>query len=193
MAKVHEVKHARKAIPSAGIKVGDPYFWWKFMVGGRGGAKRVSKTYPRRSQTTQSEFYAAVYDLEDRLADMKAENYETTDDLKSDLEDIASEARALGEEQGEKFDNMPEGLRQGDTGQLLEERRDACEAWADELDAIEVEEVDEDAVATDLRTKAKDAGADAPTDEEIAGAVKEAIRDAVDAAISEAQQTSSPE
>lgn len=192
MARVHFVEKARKAIPSAGIEVGDSYYWWKFMVGGRGGAKRVSKTQPTRSQTTQSDFYSAVYDLEDRISDLQIEDYATPDDLKSELDDIASEIRQLGEEQDEKFNNMPEGLQQGDTGQLLEERRDACEAWADELEAIDVEEVDEVAVANTLRAEAQVGEVEAPTDEEIADAVTDAMQEAIQSAIDEAQSASSP-
>jgi hypothetical protein len=50
----------------------------------------------------------------------------------------------LGEQAQESFDNMPEGLQQGDTGQMLENRAQAChdaaatlEALADEFDALD--------------------------------------------------------
>jgi hypothetical protein len=195
MARVHRVEHARKAIPSAGIEVGDSYYWWAFMVGGRGGPRHVSKTYPRRSQTTQSEFYAGVYDLEDRIGELDASidagAYESGDDLKSELEDIVSEIRQLGEEQGEKFDNMPEGLQQSDIGQMLEERRDACESWADAIESIEVEEVDEAAVIDELKADRLD-GEGAPTQDEIDEAIADKLREHIQAAIDEAQSASVP-
>ncbi len=52
MARAHFVKKARKDNPAAGIKAGDSYYWWKFRRGG----KHYSKTAPRPSQLTQSEY-----------------------------------------------------------------------------------------------------------------------------------------
>jgi hypothetical protein len=196
MAKVHEVKSARKANKAAGIKVGDSYYWWAFRFGG----KRVSKTYPRRSQLTQSEFYSAVYDLEDRIGDMKIEDYATAEDLKSDLEDIASEIRQLGEEQDDKFNNMPEGLQQGDVGQLLEERRDACESWADELEAIDADEPDRAEIREALLHRARVRLGDVDLSESELSNLEtltneryaDMIHDALNSAIDEAQQAGSP-
>lgn len=48
----------------------------------------------------------------------------------NDLESLAEQVREFGEEQQGKFDNMPEGLQQGDTGQLLEERASNMEQAA---------------------------------------------------------------
>lgn len=126
MARVHHVKKARKDNPVA--KKGESYYWWKPRVNGRGGAIRYSKTYPSRSQTTQSEFLSAAYDI----ADASIPGCENADGFRA----VAEEIRTLGQEQQDKFDNMPEGLQQGDTGQLLEERAYECESWADELDRI---------------------------------------------------------
>jgi hypothetical protein len=57
MARAHFVKKARKAIPGTDIKKGDSYYWWKFRFGG----KRTSKTAPKASQLTQSEFWVVGY------------------------------------------------------------------------------------------------------------------------------------
>lgn len=124
MAKVTFVKSARKDNPVA--KKGESYYWWKPMVGGRGGAKRYSKERPSRSQLTQSEFLSTLYGIED--GDMASA--QTPEDFKA----VAEALRELGEEQQGKYDNMPEGLQQGDTGQMLEERAQGCESWADEID-----------------------------------------------------------
>lgn len=73
MTKAHFVKKAAKDNPA--VKKGEPYWWWKFMVGGRGGPKHYSATRPRPSQLTQSEFLSAIYsqqeDLEDALKELR--------------------------------------------------------------------------------------------------------------------------
>lgn len=124
MAKVHFVKAARKDNPVA--KAGESYYWWKPMVGGRGGAKRYSKERPSRSQLTQSDFLSSLYGIED--GDMA--NAQSPEDFRG----VAEALRELGQEQQEKYDNMPDGLQQGDTGQMLEERASGCDSWADEID-----------------------------------------------------------
>lgn len=193
MAKVHHVKHARKAIRSEGIKVGDEYYWWKF----RYGAKRVSKTYPKRQQLTQSDFLSQVYDLEDRINELSIDAYASAEPLKSDLDEIAADIRALGEEQDEKLQNMPEGLQQGATGELLQERYDACEAWADEIESIEIEEPDAEAIVDELReAEAKKDASERLSEEAIDEAAEsqaaDDLREALQAAIDEAQSAEVP-
>jgi hypothetical protein len=124
MARVTFVKSARKDNPVA--KKGESYYWWKPMVGGRGGAKRYSKERPSRSQLTQSEFLSTLYDIEDG----SMSEAHTPEDFR----EVAEALRELGQEQQEKYDNMPDGLQQGDTGQMLEERASGCDSWADEID-----------------------------------------------------------
>ncbi len=126
MARATFVKAARKDNPVA--KKGEPYYWWKFMQGGRGGPKRYSATPPTRSQLTQSDFLGSLYRIED-------ESFKGVEDAEG-LKAVAEEIRELGTEQQEKYDNMPEGLQQGDTGQTIEERAQNCESWADEIDSI---------------------------------------------------------
>jgi hypothetical protein len=121
-------KKAAKDYPDAGIKKGESYYSWSMKVPSGGGwysAKRRSKTYPSRSQLTTSAFLGAVYAAQDSI--------DAADDPDV-LRAVAEEIRDLGTEQEEKFENMPEGLQQGSTGQLLEERRDGCESWADEIE-----------------------------------------------------------
>lgn len=116
MAKVHFVKSARKDNPVA--KKGESYFWWKPMIGGRGGAKRYSKERPKPSQLTTSEFLSRFYDIEEQIAEAKDPDT---------LEQIAQDLSELGDETREKYDNMPEGLQQGDTGTMLDERATGCD------------------------------------------------------------------
>lgn len=129
--RLHYVKSARKADKAAGIKVGDAYYWWKFRRGG----KYKSKTRPPRSRLTRSSFLATMYDAEDAVAKAAGDAKEgELEDLASALEDAAGDVRQAGEDAQSSFDNMPEGLQQGDTGQLLEQRVDWCNTLADEID-----------------------------------------------------------
>lgn len=131
MAKAHFVKKARRPVPEANIKVGDSYYWWAFMQGGRGGAKRYSLTPPKQSQLTQSEFWSAIYQIQERPAPTDL------DDVECEIEDIKAELESIKDDTQSKLDNMPEGLQQGDAGQLLQERIDACESAIDELDSVD--------------------------------------------------------
>lgn len=139
MARAHFVKRAAKDYPDHGIAKGESYYWWKFMVGGRGGPKRYSKTPPKPSQLTQSEFLSQFYALEEQIADLKAD-----DGLESSVEEIASDFRELGEEQESKRSNMPESLQDSDTGNQMQERAEKCEEIAGELEQIEFDLADRD-------------------------------------------------
>lgn len=134
MARATFVKKAQKDYPEHGIKKGESYYWWKFRFGG----KHFSKTQPSRSQLTQSEFYGRVYDLEDRIAALEAD-----ENLPSEIEDIASELRDIASECEDKRNNMPESLQDSDSGQLLEERAQAMESAADEFESIDFNDAPE--------------------------------------------------
>lgn len=143
MPRVNFVKAAAKDNRVA--KKGESYYWWKFRFGG----KYMSKTPPRPSQLTQSDFLSRQMELEERIGDMSASSYSTFEELKSDVEDIVNEIRQLGEEQGEKVGNLPDSLQQGPTGELLEGRASSCEDWAGELEGVDLEQdepTEEDAV-----------------------------------------------
>lgn len=137
MPKVHKVLKARKPIKSHGIKVGDTYYWWKNRPkGSRNGIKRISKKYPRPSQLTMSDYYSQAYALQEEFEDeveIGCVGKDGLENLKELLTNTADSVRELGEAQQEKFDNMPDGLQQGDTGQLIEGRARCCETLADAL------------------------------------------------------------
>lgn len=133
MARLHFVKKARKTIRGKGIRRGDSYWWWKHSMRH---SRQVSKTKPRRSQLTLSEFYAAMWDAEDSIQDALKEGTKS-----GDFSSVVSAFRAASstvEEQGDscdqKLDNMPENLQQGETGRLLEARRDGCGDLARDLE-----------------------------------------------------------
>lgn len=136
MPRLHFVKAARKDNPVA--KKGEPYYWWQFAFG----PKRYSKTQPSRSQLTQSDFLGQLYDIEDRIAALGG--YECSSDLESDLEGIISDIRTLADEQDEKLQNMPESLQSSPSGEMLQERYDGMNSWADELESIDLEYDSED-------------------------------------------------
>lgn len=136
MARATYVEHAARDWSQdetgidGGIKKGSPYYWWKFKRGG----KRFSLTPPRRSQLTQSSFYATIFDIEDDLAKV-----EPNEDSVTGARDSAAEAlRNLGDECQSSLDNMPEGLQQGSSGEMLQNRIAACGEKADEFDGLDL-------------------------------------------------------
>lgn len=126
MPRVH-VRKAAKDYPREGIKKGDTYFYTKLKLQ-RGGIEKRSLKPFKPSELTTSPFkggYLAVQEGWDA-------SEKTVDDLRAAAEAI----RDLGTEAQGSFDNMPEGLQQGDTGQMLEARASACEEKAGELDSL---------------------------------------------------------
>lgn len=136
MPKVNHVK-ARKDYPQFNIKKGDMCYTWSLKTGPRSSREFRQLTPPRRSQLTTSSFLQSVYDIEDRISDLKSLD---------DVDDIVQALRDLATEEEEKFDNMPEGLQQSDTGQRIESRKDGCNAAADEIEQAKDshEDFDED-------------------------------------------------
>src|SRR6266446_4284886 len=65
MPKVHFVKKAQKDHPDVGIKKGESYYWWAMKTGPRSGITRKSKTPPKRSQLTSSDYFSRLWDLQD--------------------------------------------------------------------------------------------------------------------------------
>lgn len=126
MAKVHE-RVARKDYPAQGIKKGQTYYTWKTRVTvGKTYQSQVHRSATRPTSTTQSAFLSALAELQASFSGV-----EDADGLRQ----LASDVRDLGQEEQDKYDNMPEGLQQGETGQMLEERASNCDTWADEIES----------------------------------------------------------
>jgi len=102
MPQVHFVQKARKDYPGQGIKKGESYYWWKFRYGGR----FASKTQPRPSQLTMSEYLGTAYTLQEQVEDLVIDPKDL-ESLADDLRSIADELRTLGSEQEDKIGNMP--------------------------------------------------------------------------------------
>lgn len=143
VARVHHVLKARKDYPEHGIKKGEPYYWWKPNFG----RKHFSKTMPKPSQTTSSEFMSTVLGVEESLAELNLES-----DFKSEIETAVSDLENLRDETQDKLDNMPEGLQQGDTGQLLQERVDEIDSMINDLEGIDTD-IDEELKGDDLEDR----------------------------------------
>ncbi len=135
MARAHFVTKAAKDNPVA--KKGESYYWWKHMVGGRGGPKQYSKTPPKPQQLTQSDYYRSVYDLADEIAALDSDMEREA--LREAVELIKENVETLRDEQEEKKNNLPDSLQEGPTGELLQERYDALDSAASELDAIDLD------------------------------------------------------
>jgi|GEM_PF-2813632 len=121
------------------INKGESYWTWSFMYGGT----YYSKTQPKRSQLTSSEFLSTVYGIQEEMDEW---NTEDTDNVSEFVDDIKSRLEELRDETQDKLDNMPEQLQESDTGQLLQERIEALENAINEfdcLDDLEYEEPDE--------------------------------------------------
>lgn len=181
MPRVTTVEKARKDQGKCSkcgdlILAGHKYKWWAFMVGGRGGPKikRCGKPEcaPKPQDLTQSEYTRQTLDFDEQIGQLtlSERTIDAAESLKSDLENLAGEIEGLSDEQDEKFNNMPEGLQQGDSGQQLEARRDACttskESVEEAVSAIdtalgELWAWDED---EDRRAAAEDVSLDVPED-----------------------------
>ena len=86
MPRVYFVKKARKDYP-VGIKKGDSYYWWKFRYGGI----HRSKTRPRPSQLTQSEFLSTIYAIIEEIQDVTITDFNSIEELKEFIEEKAEE------------------------------------------------------------------------------------------------------
>jgi len=119
-------------------KKGDTYYWWQFRHGG----KNFSTTRPRPSQLTQSEFYSAVYSLQEEADDWEVNS---EDDFNEMLEHCKSQVEEIRDYEEEKKSNMEsEGLENVPSYETVSERYDAMEEMHSELECVEWEDFDEE-------------------------------------------------
>lgn len=69
------------------------------------------------------------------------ENYEASQD---GIDSITNDLQELCDELQDRLDNMPEGLQDGDVGQLLQERIDTLEDAISEMESIDIDSIQED-------------------------------------------------
>lgn len=128
MAKVL-TRVARKDYPAQGIVKGDTYYKVSLKTGPRSSKTLRSKTPFKRHQLTGSDYLQRVY----LLADETIPAISSPDDVES----IKNEVGEIRDEIEEKLENMPDGLREGTTGQLLQERLDELEDFLNSLESLE--------------------------------------------------------
>ena len=135
MAKVNYVKKARKDNPA--VKAGEPYFWWQFAYG----PKRYSVKRPRPSQLTQSPYLSGVRSLVERVNDFEPHDADK-DGFEELRDEIVAELVELRDQCQDSLDNMPESLQESPTGELLQERIDACDNALNSIECIDLDELD---------------------------------------------------
>ncbi len=160
MPRVNYVKKSAKVqgnCSKCGIALpaGGAYRWWKFFRGGKYKRCMSPDCAPRPADLTQSEYFSSLFSQEDTF-NSDVEGAEGVDAVVSALDSAADQARELGDEQQEKYDSMADSFQGGcPTMELLEERQQACEDLADEMesakDQVEGLEEDEDIEDKDER------------------------------------------
>ena len=114
------------------IKKGDQY--WKGIPFRRSPIIRCLKCGIYRWECSSSEYTQNV----GRVYDCWQEDYELGADT---AQEIIAELTNIQDMCQDSLDNMPEGLQEGDTGQLLQERIDSLQCAIDDLDFIDYEAI----------------------------------------------------
>jgi len=125
------------------IVAGQQYYEWSFRYGGTH-RQHIDHGSPKQSQLTQSKMsgaYAAVESAAEAIA--SADNVE---DIKSALEECATEIESVAEEYQDAIDSMPENLQQGGPAQEMQEKIEGLQSFAEELNsaASDLEDFDEE-------------------------------------------------
>ena len=118
------------------IRKGDTYF--KGVPFRRAPIIRCQKCGLRHWELSSSNYVQSV----GRLVENWQDDYELGEDT---AQSIVDELSNIQEECQDSLDNMPEGLQEGDTGQLLQERIDNIQEAIDELDSIDYDSIKENA------------------------------------------------
>ena len=151
MPRVTFVKKAQKDNPVA--KKGESYYWWKHRIG-RSSIKKYSKTRPKPSQLTMSEYLGQCYAAEERFAEDVGtiEDEADCENAVSTIEDIKGELEGVLEETECKRDNMQDAWPNGCPSlEIIEQRCDALPSVIDSLDTVisELQDIDWDDVNED--------------------------------------------
>lgn len=129
MAKLHHVKRARRAIPEAGIEIGDQYWWFKRRINGKGVPRTCSKTKPRKSAyATSSPFLGALLDMEDGANSLLAIRA-PAEEVAFWLEAHAELVEAMGESCSANAQSVEQNMKNGAgavTAEVLRARAEHC-------------------------------------------------------------------
>lgn len=152
------------------IKKGDQY--WKGIPFRRSPIIRCLKCGIYRWECSSSDYVQSV----GRVCDCWQKDYELGE---STAQEIAEELTNILDECQDRLDNMPEGLQEGDTGQLLQERIDQLGDVINELEDIDYDTIKEGELG--------DLDYDSLTDEakeEMDEAIKSSLREEIESALS---------
>jgi DNA-directed RNA polymerase subunit RPC12/RpoP len=173
MAKIEKPK-ARKEYKCSKcgevIKVGDVYL--KGTPFRRSPVIRCTKCGLRSWELSSSDYVQGV----GRVCDCWEEDYGCDEDT---AQSVADELQNICDEVQSSLDNMPEGLQEGDTGQLLQERIDNLELAISDLEAIDYDGIKEGELG--------DSDYDSLTDEakeEMDEAIKSSLREEIESVLS---------
>lgn len=114
------------------IPKGTEYYMWSF----KNGPTVRSLTAPRQSQLTQSNYLSTLYSIQESIEDF---NGQSEDEIREFRDDIVSQLEELRDTTQDSLDNMPEGLQQGPTGELLQERIDSLDNAISEFESIDTD------------------------------------------------------
>jgi chromosome segregation ATPase len=147
MPRVYFVKKARKD-HGRGIMKGDSYYWWQF----RYSPIMKSKTRPRPSQLTQSEYLSQFYSTQESFQDTVESilrgidgSFDSEDEFEEKVEEITSaiseaqsEVESMKDEIYDKKSNMEEyNLESTPAYEILESREQALEELENQLETAE--------------------------------------------------------
>ena len=114
------------------INVGESYWTWCFY----GGQPIYSKTKPRQSQLTNNSFKQELYSIQESVEDFSPED---PDEVGEFVEELISDLEELRDTCQESFDNIPEQLQEGNSGQILQERIENLDDVISNLENIDTE------------------------------------------------------
>lgn len=138
MPRVHFVRKARKDNPAC--KRGESYYWWKF----RYGPKQYSKTQPKPSDLTQSEYLKVIYASQEDFSGLvdptqmsaEGDGHEAiTDALEAAenmLESIADDLEELVSQYEESASNIEEHFEYSELAENLRTAGDECQTTVDD-------------------------------------------------------------
>ncbi len=146
-------RKAQQDYPEQGIKKGDLYYSWAFF---RQPLMR-SKTAPTREQLTQNETILRVYALQNS-ASTQLNGASTLSELEEIVSSLSSEISEIASEEESKLDDMNEGMKASQVGSDMQERVDAYNQAASDLDSMDFsaeEDEDEEAAVARLADEAR--------------------------------------
>lgn len=134
---------------------------------------RCTKCGLRSWELSSSDYVQGV----GRVCDYWEEDYGCDEDT---AQQIADELSNIRDEAQDSLDNMPEGLQEGDTGQLLQERIDNLDEAISELENIDYTSIEESA-EQDFDSELEEGSPEYQN--ELAGEIETALIDAINEAL----------